>query len=581
LKTVLAKKLPEILLVLFAFALLFFRLGHTSLEDWDEAVFAQVAKEMVESGDWLTLHYGNEPRFEKPPLQTWITALLFLMFEVNEFWARAASAFSAIFLVIITFKISERLYSRQVGFVTMLPLLTGYELLRRSRMGTTDIILTLFIYLGIYAYLRVKDNPESKWWYLFWLSVALGFMVKFWAVAILPISLLITLFLRQAVLSTLRSRAFWQGILVATLVIAPWHILMIITYGQSFVDIYIVRNLIERSGSGLEGNTGGIFFYIMLLPRMFFPWFFLTPIAFLLCVHDHIKHRSRNPILVVLVVIVIGIYSLAVETKIFQYFLPVFPALAIMIGFMITRALQYRSIPIVAGLLLSVVTVAIVALLTGFVPNHMHLALATAALCIALLTTGFLALMRFGNNDQTATTHQGTRTFMTKIKKSTELYLGTRPTWALFHVCLTLFLCSYLVVLGLNRSGQLYTGRFEPIAEIAQIAGYQGDLSSKPILGLAVEGHYDVAVWGPTVMFYSDRPVQVAGSIDDLAMFVHGAEAREIILGKSLINDLHLEFIFDELANVDPYVYGVIRRREPVSEPVLPKYVAKYDILCS
>jgi hypothetical protein len=560
-KSVLAKKLPEILLVLFAFALLFFRLGHSTLADWDEAIYAQIAKEMTRNGDWLTPHYSNDPWFEKPPLQIWTTAFLFSVFEANELWARATSAFSAVLLVLVTFKVAEHLYDRQVALAAMLPLLTGFEFIRQARNGTTDIILTLFIYVGIYAYLRVKNNHYNNWWYLFWTSFALGFMVKFWAIAILPISLLTTALLRKNLLSILQSRSFWQGLLVAIVLIAPWHILMLVTSGQAFIDMYVTYNLFERSSSALEGNTGGALFYVMLMPRMFFPWFFLTPIAFLLCVYDHIRHQFRDPILVVLVVIVIGIYSLAVQTKIFHYVLPVFPALAIMIGFTIAWALRYRSIPIVIGLLLSVVTVAVVALLTGFVPNHIHLALTTAALCIALLTTGFLALMYFWNNEQTATTYQGNRKFVAKIKKSTELYLGTRPKWALFHVGLSLFLCSYLVVLGLNRSGQLYTGSIEPIAKIAQIAGYQGDLSSKPILGLAVKGYYDAAVWGPTAMFYSDRPVQVAESMEDLALFVDDREVREIILTEYLVDDLRLEYEFGVLASIEPYVYGIIHRR--------------------
>ena len=96
------KKHPEILLVLLAFAILFFRLGQATLADWDEAIYAQVAKEMVETGDWLTPHHGNEPWFEKPPLLIWMTAILFSAFEASEFWARAVPAFSAVFLVMIT-----------------------------------------------------------------------------------------------------------------------------------------------------------------------------------------------------------------------------------------------------------------------------------------------------------------------------------------------------------------------------------------------------------------------------------------------------------------------------------------------
>jgi 4-amino-4-deoxy-L-arabinose transferase-like glycosyltransferase len=283
-----------------------------------------------------------------------VTAFLYSIFGISELWARAGSAFASVFLVFITFKIAELLHNRQVAFAAMLPLLTGFEFLRRSRMGTTDIILVFFIYLGVYAYLRVRDNFNGKGWYLFWFSFALGFMVKFWAVAILPISVIATLFLRKDLLATLRSRTFWQGALVATLIVAPWHILMIAIHGQPFFEMYVIRNLLERSVSGLEGNTGGMLFYFMIMPRMFFPWFFLTPIAFLLYFYDHIRNHSENLILIVLTLVTLSIYSLAVQTKLFQYILPVFPAFAIMIGFTIVQAVQYKNVLATGGLLLVV-----------------------------------------------------------------------------------------------------------------------------------------------------------------------------------------------------------------------------------
>jgi 4-amino-4-deoxy-L-arabinose transferase-like glycosyltransferase len=68
---------------------------------FDEAVYAQISKEMVAGGDWLTLHVANQPWFEKPPLFMWMTAALYRLFGVTVFWSRAASAFSGIALVLL------------------------------------------------------------------------------------------------------------------------------------------------------------------------------------------------------------------------------------------------------------------------------------------------------------------------------------------------------------------------------------------------------------------------------------------------------------------------------------------------
>ena len=94
-------------LILIASFMLLWRLGNGTLADWDEAIYAQISKETVLSGDWLTLHWGFKPWFDKPPLLMWVTEMFYQLFGVNEFWVRAASAFSGIGLVVITYLIGK------------------------------------------------------------------------------------------------------------------------------------------------------------------------------------------------------------------------------------------------------------------------------------------------------------------------------------------------------------------------------------------------------------------------------------------------------------------------------------------
>src|SRR5918993_5233926 len=99
--------LPMLLLVGIAAAAIGWRLDARSLEDWDEAIYAQIAKEMLSSGDWLTLHWGYEPFFEKPPFLMWSTATLFSLFGVSELTARAASALSGVGAVALVYAIGR------------------------------------------------------------------------------------------------------------------------------------------------------------------------------------------------------------------------------------------------------------------------------------------------------------------------------------------------------------------------------------------------------------------------------------------------------------------------------------------
>ena len=84
---------PFIFLLLLVAALaLLWKLGAGSLAAWDEAIYAQVSKEILRSGDWLTPHWQYQPWFEKPPLFLWSTAFLYRLFGINEFWARVPAA---------------------------------------------------------------------------------------------------------------------------------------------------------------------------------------------------------------------------------------------------------------------------------------------------------------------------------------------------------------------------------------------------------------------------------------------------------------------------------------------------------
>ena len=134
--------LPTSLLILIATFSFLWKLGAGSLAAWDEAIYAQVSKEIAQSGYWLTLHWEYQPWFEKPPLFMWITAFFYRLFGVSEFWARLPSALSGIALVGVTYLIGKLTSGKRVGFLAALILLTCYHFLSFSRFGTMDVMLT-------------------------------------------------------------------------------------------------------------------------------------------------------------------------------------------------------------------------------------------------------------------------------------------------------------------------------------------------------------------------------------------------------------------------------------------------------
>lgn len=351
---------PVLFLILAAALALLWKLGAGSLAAWDEAIYAQVSKEIVQGGDWLTLHWEYKPWFEKPPLFMWTTALLYRFFGVNEFGARAASAFSGIALVAVTYLTGKLSYNERVGLLAAIILLTCYHFLSFSRFGTMDVMLALFTYLALYAYLRLREGNQN-WWYMVGVCCALALMVKGAGGLIAPATILLALTFDKRLMVSVQSRHFWLAGLLAFIIVAPWHILMYAWYGRAFIDEYIGYHVIARSTRTLEGHPTTFLYYFGKLVDGFFPWCLLVPFSIVSSVKEILKGQSRSSIFLLVSLLVFGLYTL-IPTRRPWYIVPIFPALSILVAALIIKLHQsYQARPVYRRLIVSACVLLIVA----------------------------------------------------------------------------------------------------------------------------------------------------------------------------------------------------------------------------
>lgn len=521
----LAKHWPILILGLLAPIVLLWRLGQNALTDWDEAIYAQAAKEMVQSGEWLTPYYGYEPYYRKPPLLIWTTAIFYHSFGINEFWSRAASSFAGILLVIVTYLIGKSIYNRRIGFLAVMTLLSSHEFVKRSRLGMTDIILSLFVFLAIYSYLRLGTN--QKWWYPLWASFGLAIMAKSWAAVIPVAAVFITLAVHRNAKAALGSRHFWQGLILAFAIVAPWHVLMIVRHGPEFIDEYVIRHLFARTSTALAGHVGGPLYYADVLQSGFSPWFYLLPFAVALAIRDNINELSSSCILLVLVMVVLGTYSFAVKTKLAWYIVPVYPAFAILVGATVSEAFRRHPSLALGGLIFAALVSTLIA------PTRL------------LYLLAFFALLMVAAYRLRVTT--------------------ARQTHQLAVILMSVFLTGIgttSLIQFNNRipSAPVYGAVKAPDIEIARIAASASLDHREPLIGLALEGD-PLTLEDPTILFYSDRPVQMAWMLDELAELTSSQERKEILLAKKHVESLSTEYEIHILAEVEPFVYATIRRR--------------------
>jgi len=198
----------------------------------------------------------------------------------------------------------------------------------------TDITLTFFMLLSIYAYLRTKEN--TKWWLLVGVSCGLAVMTKGAGAIPLFVSLLIMIAWKDR--AALRRRDLWLGVGLCLVVAGTWHLIMLGLYGKAFVEDYFSSQILNRTFRLMDSPEGqyGTFYYIPILVLGFFP----ACVLLLLSIPSWLKERRMPIILPLLAATMVILYSLA-STKHQWYMVPVFPVFA-----MIAAPLRKQTLPV-------------------------------------------------------------------------------------------------------------------------------------------------------------------------------------------------------------------------------------------
>jgi 4-amino-4-deoxy-L-arabinose transferase-like glycosyltransferase len=342
----------------FALVLLFYRLGDGSLHDWDEAIYEPVAKELFLSHDSGTLTWNGNPFFHKPPLYFWLTASTYKLIGVNEFAARLWPAIFGLGVIGLTFILGVRFRSWAVGATAALLLLVvdhgyyGYwwNFLSLSRVGMLDTLLTFWIMVALVLVWEAERRP----WLiaLIGLSVGMAVMTKAWpgclAAAIPIIYQLIT------AKGRLWHPAYWgMAVLLAAMVVLPWHLWQYSLHGPQFLHEYVEINLTGRLFQTFEGNTGGHLYYLDILRRGFSIWGYLGPFAYVWAVWKASTRGDHSAwLLLSWITVPLVLFSIA-QTKLGWYISMIYPAVGLLMGLALAELLTDRlALGVVAAVML-------------------------------------------------------------------------------------------------------------------------------------------------------------------------------------------------------------------------------------
>src|ERR1700678_4007084 len=161
-----------------------------SLSDDVDSVQAQIARNMITTGDFVTARVDGVSYLEKPPLIYWLMAGSYKVFGVRDWAARLPIALFCVGLVLLTAAFGEWAFSSKVGFYAGLVMATCVGLYLFTRVLIPDVILTFTITLSMWALLRITDESETHprtWAFLLAASLGVGLLLKSLIAVVFPV----------------------------------------------------------------------------------------------------------------------------------------------------------------------------------------------------------------------------------------------------------------------------------------------------------------------------------------------------------------------------------------------------------
>jgi 4-amino-4-deoxy-L-arabinose transferase-like glycosyltransferase len=323
------RRFALLVLVVVALAHSFFMLGDRTLWTPDEGRYAEIGREMLESGDYVTPRLNYVRYFEKPPLTYWATALSLSTFGLNEWAARMPVAAAGFLGILITFYLGEAVAGTRAGFLSAAILATCPLYYGVSRFIVLDGPLTTLVALAIYLLFRCMVTERAA--YGRWGAAALGAatLVKG------PIAVVMAGFaLGPALLLHYRDRILrypWVSMAIIYLaVVTPWFVAIGRVHPE-FLHFFFIHEHLDRYLKPEHHRPGKPWYFVPVLLLGAFPWSSLFPFL--------PRWTPRKPEATVLwswALLPVLFFSFS-KSKLPAYILPSFPPLAVLVGWLLDR----------------------------------------------------------------------------------------------------------------------------------------------------------------------------------------------------------------------------------------------------
>jgi 4-amino-4-deoxy-L-arabinose transferase-like glycosyltransferase len=327
--------LPLLSLIVFSAAFLFWQLGRNHLIEWDEGIYALVAKNILATGDWLTFTWQHGfPWFEKPPLYFWLTAPLIKILGTTSLAPRIWPALFGLGSVLATYFLGRKMFGERVGLVAGLILASTTGFLYYARSAMLDVPVTFFMTLSLYFFWRGRETQESKYWALFGIATALGTLTK-GVVGMFPFAIAAIYAFIEILLDRSFKRYSLKNILLFSIFYllssVPWHLVMYQKHGQAFLENYLLYHVLLRSSSAIEGKSAPTFWFITVIKTQFRIWFIPLLPALAGSLRQILKKKREIIFLAIWAAVIFSVFTVS-KSKLIWYIIPIYPVLSLLVA---------------------------------------------------------------------------------------------------------------------------------------------------------------------------------------------------------------------------------------------------------
>jgi 4-amino-4-deoxy-L-arabinose transferase-like glycosyltransferase len=330
---------------------LFLQLGGRGLNEPDEGRYAEIARVMAVTGDWVVPRLHGRPHWAKPPLTYWLVGLSMRTFGLSEWSARLVPALAACATCLGLFSIVRRSAGAAAGVWSAVVLASMLEFFVMGRTLTTDMLVAASVTWAMAAFWRIREavaagaSPPATAQLVFWIMLGLGFLAK----GHIPFVVVMLAVLGYSIASrswaAFRALGWTWGMPLFLVIGLSWFALAV-RREPRLLDFYLGRELRDRVLSG-NNRRGAWWLFFAVLPIGAWPW----TAAFVEALWRSLRAREtgRDPVTRPLEILAIAWIAVPLclftssSSKLYPYVLPLFAPMAALVGLRIAAASAGRA----------------------------------------------------------------------------------------------------------------------------------------------------------------------------------------------------------------------------------------------